>query len=684
MRWDHSCWRPLLLRYGFAVVAVGAIVLLKELVIPPLGRDAPFLLMLAPTLIAAWYGGLGPGIVSVVLGGLAVYYLFLPPYYDLMASPMATLHTLAFSATNFITAVLMASVQASRRRAEVAARRIEGMYTVSVAIGGTRSIQEITDVILHETIAACGATMVALYLASEGGESLRLMSHLGRDPQFLPLANLRPFSEVPFDSESPVALAARTRAVVFVQSEDEFRSRFPARYQEAQGLRIPPAFVCAPMIVHGHVIGVFGIAFERPRRIGTEERSWAQALAQDCGMAVERARLFERERRARIDAQEAARTKDEFLAVVSKELRAPLTTIVGWAHMLKSREATDHRTYRHGLDIIERCAQAQARLVEDILEMSRIVARKLRVEVKAIELAPLVSACVDEVRVKAAAKGLHLEKGPDVQAVVMGDRERLRQALHKVLVNAFRFTPPGGHVRVELEVRDRSAFVSVRDDGRGVAAHEMDRLFEPFRAGKSRAVRGERGLGLGLAIANYIVQEHHGALRIESPGPGHGSTATMELPLAEPTAGVLALSGEPRTTPAPLAGLRVLVVDDDNDAREALTEMLAAEGADVRPVPPARAAFDELTEFSPHVIVTDIDMPEQSQWFMRELRAMPPPLATIPALALTAQARPEDAERTRAAGYQRHLSKPPEPRALTDAVAELGAPGTCASTHCAD
>jgi K+-sensing histidine kinase KdpD/ActR/RegA family two-component response regulator len=685
MRLDPSRSRSLLLRYGFALLAVGFAVLLKRLVIPPIGSDAPFLLMLGPSLLAAWYGGLGPGIVAVVLSCVAVLYLFLAPYYDFHASPMATVHTIVFGVMSLAAVALMASVQASRRRAEVAARRIEGIYSVSIAIGGTRSIQEITDVILHEAVAACGASVVAIYLASEGGESLRLMTHLGRDPEYLPLVDLAKVKEVPFDAVGPVALAARTGAVVFVEDEDEFRARFPVRFEEAQGRHIPPAIVCAPMVVHGHVIGVFAIGFSRARRLGPEERSWAKALAQDCGMAVERARLFERERRARIDAQEAARTKDEFLAVVSKELRAPLTTIVGWAHMLKKRDASDQRTYRQGLDIIERCAQAQARLVEDILEMSRIVARKLRVDVKAIDLGPLVRACAEDVRVKAAGKGLQLEVDADVEAVVMGDRERFRQVLQKVLANALRFTPPGGHVRVELEVRDGRALVQVRDDGRGVASHELARLLEPFRSGKDRPERGERGLGLGLAIANYIVREHRGSLKVESPGPGRGTTTTIELPLAEPTAGMLALSDGSRKGDgvAKLTGIRVLVVDDDTDARQALAEMLAAEGADVRPAPPARVALEELKEFSPHVIVTDIEMPDQGHWFIREVRALPPPLATIPALALTNQSRPEDAERALAAGYQRQLPKPPEPRRLTEAIAQLGAPGACASTHCA-
>jgi CheY-like chemotaxis protein len=343
--------------------------------------------------------------------------------------------------------------------------------------------------------------------------------------------------------------------------------------------------------------------------------------------------------------------------------------------MLRKRPVTDRKRYEHGLDIIERSAQAQARLVEDVLDMSRISANKLKVEVQSVDFGSLVRSSVEQVRVKAAAKGLQMECNASTPALVVGDPERLRQVLQKVIGNAFRFTPPGGHVWVDLDVKDGCAFVRVRDDGRGIAGDQLPRVFEPFYSTNDSPLRRSRGLGLGLAIARYIVQEHRGMLRIESPGPGRGTTVTIELPIAQPTAGVLAVSepgGEERRV-APLARIRVLVVDDDTDARRTLTEMLMAEGADVRPTPSARAALDELRDFQPHVIVTDITMPDgDSLKFIREVRALPPPLATVPALALTAHARPGDAAAAAAAGYQRQLSKPPEPKALTEAIAQLG------------
>jgi CheY-like chemotaxis protein len=245
-------------------------------------------------------------------------------------------------------------------------------------------------------------------------------------------------------------------------------------------------------------------------------------------------------------------------------------------------------------------------------------------------------------------------------------------------MNAFRFTPPGGHVRVEMEVKQHRVFVCVHDDGRGADPRQLASALDAFRAIDSHT--GDRdggGLGLGLSIANFIVREHHGTLRIDSPGPGRGATVTIELPLAEPAAGPTALSrgSEALSGEQGLAGVRVLLVEDDTDEREVLTEMLTAEGARVCPSPSAKAALQELSDFSPDVIVSDIGMhDEDGRWLIQEVRSRPPPLGKVPAVALTARGHPEEAQAAKDAGYQRCLPKPPEPRALTEAIAKLGGP----------
>jgi signal transduction histidine kinase/CheY-like chemotaxis protein len=543
---------------------------------------------------------------------------------------------------------------------------------VSAALGAAQSIQEVAEVILREGLSAMHASGVALHLTCGPAGPLRLTAQRGVDPEVI-----ERFGEVPLDSESPPALAARSRAVVAVEGEEQLRERFPTLYSASPKPIRFPASLWTPMVVHGGVIGTLAFAFREPRRLSEEDCAWAQALGQDCGLAVERARLFETERRARLDAEEASRAKTEFLGIVSHELRTPLTSIVGWAHSLKKRRPEDRQFYEHGLDVIERSALAQARLVDDILDMSRIMANKLRIEVKPIDLGPIVRSCVDELQVVASARGVDLEMAAPVVANALADADRLRQVVYGVVWNAIKFTPAGGHVRVDMENRDLSAFIRVRDDGRGIAGGALRRVFEAFRRGDGTTMHREGGLGLGLAIAEYIVQEHHGSIHVESPGIGRGTTVTVQIPLAEPGAAALTARGaRAATREPPLTGVRLLLVEDDTDTREALAELLASEGAEVRQAASSRAGLDALNDFSPSVIVSDIGMPEEDGYaFMRKVRALGKPAASVPALALTAYGRPEDAQAAVAAGYQRHLAKPPQPRALTEAILLLGGAG---------
>lgn len=680
--------RPVWMRYGAAVALVGVFVLVKWLAafavqVPPLGRDAPFLLMLVPTLVAAWYGGVGPGILAASLGVVAVQFFFLAPYYDLHTDPGAAVHSVVYAIQGVLIAVFMATVQSSRVHAEVSARRMEGLYTVSAALGGARSVAEVTEVIVHETVAVLGADGVAVWFMAEDGRTLRKVMALGRTGGRFPGAPDRPesegpFYEIPMNAEGPVSLAARSRNVVVVEDREELHTRFPKVEQVAQGKFIPPALICAPMIVHDQIAGVLLVAFVHPRQVNTDERDWVKALAQDCGMSAQRARLLDTERRARVEAEEATHAKDEFLASVSNELRAPLTTIIGWAHLLRKEKSIDRSRYDHGLDVIERSAQAQARLVADIIEMSRIAARRLKVTVLPVDLAALVRKAVDELQVAAASSGIELEMNPSADATVIADPPRIAQVMQYVISNAFKSTPPGGHVRVRIQIGDHKACVHITDDGNGLDSAELERVFEAFRGGSATpAERGSsKGLGLAMPIAKHLVEEHRGRLRVTSPGPGQGTTVTVELPLAEPVAGVLAMDGKGRLREAafPLRGLRVLVVDDDPDAREVLSEMLASEGAELRSAASAALAIDQIGDFTPHVVVCDTGLPEEDGGaLVHRMRNLPAPLAKVPAVALIERAQPDHVKAAQAVGFQRQLSKPPDPRALIQAVAELGA-----------
>jgi K+-sensing histidine kinase KdpD len=682
MRSGQSQLRSFLLRYGVAVLSTGAIVGIKLLLPQSLREEAPFLLVVVTAVVSAWFGGVGPGLVAAMLGTGAVNWFLLPPQGQLTTDPRLIFHSFADAIQSAGAAILMGYVQSSRMRAEDAARRVQGVYTVASALGGTRSLQEIADVILHETVTVLNAGGVAIFETSKEDGSLRLTAHIGNDPRYLPLLDLPEIREVPIGSERPAALAARTRTLVFIESPEELNRRFPDIVAVAQGRPIPGALICAPMVVHDQVVGILDIGFARPRRLGSDDRAWAQTLAQDCGTAIERRRLLDEERRARIQATEASKAKDVFLGIVSAELRAPLTTIIGWAHVLKQHKR-DSARYEHGLDIIERSAQAQARLVDDILDMSRIAARRLKVEGKTLELPPLIKTCVEDVRVMSASKGVDLELEHMTSATVVGDSDRLREAICKVLSNAFRFTPPGGHIHVNMEVRQRRVFVVVEDDAKGPVPEQLAKAMTEFQKGDWGTGAREGSLGLALAIANYIVREHRGTLRLESAGDdGKGTRVTIELPLAEPTAGVMEVQGkgargdDKRGRPAPrLSGMRVLVIEDDTDEREVLAEMLAAEGANVATAISTSEAYEQVKEFEPDVVVYDVAVHDADGGaFAREITNRGAPKGPIPTLALTAHDRPEERQTAKQAGYRECLTKPPEPRVLTETIARLGAP----------
>jgi signal transduction histidine kinase len=655
-----------MLRYLFALVLVAVIVALTVAASPLLGPGGPLLLLLVPPLVATGYGGPGPGLLAAVLSSAAVFH-FLPLYEDGRLAPTGAAAA-AFGIENLVLMGGTSALRAARLRAEASAKRLAAAHAVSSALSNARSVREVTEAILHEGVAALGAIGAAVYLLQDPGGPLRLVARLSPDQR-----RSDGLKEIPLDVDFPIGLAAQTGQAIFFESLADLDRRCPRLLPDRRGALHPAGFY-APMIVHGRVIGILGVGFAKTRRFDAQERFWVQTLARDCGMAVERSRLFEAEQRARLDAEEANRAKDDFLGVASHELRAPLTSIVGWAHLLKKTPIEDGARHARGLDAIERSALAQARLVDDLLDVSRIAAGKLKIDAKPLRLAPLVRSCVEDVRGAATARGLTLEIGVEADAVLVGDFDRLRQVFGNLLSNALKFTPRGGHVHVETAITEGKCIVRVCDDGKGIPSGEIEHVFEPFHQVDSNAARREGGLGLGLAIVRYIVREHGGSVRVDSPGVGRGTTAMVELPVAEHLSGLVPVASVQNVAndAGALGGLRVLVVEDDADTREAVAEMLVARGAQVKRVPTAKAALVEVSKFLPNAIVSDIAMPdEDGYWLMRKLRTLPSGVATIPALALTAYSRPEDVRAAIAAGFQQHIVKPPEPRALADAVARL-------------
>ena len=400
-----------------------------------------------------------------------------------------------------------------------------------------------------------------------------------------------------------------------------------------------------------------------------QARAWESAARHEVELRTSAEALKERE----AQANAANRAKDEFLATLSHELRTPLNVVLGWIGMLRHDVLSEERASQ-ALEIIERNARQQAELIDDLLDVSRIITGKLRLNVRALELAPIVASVAESLRPSADAKGVHLEVGNQAQpSTVMGDPDRLRQTLWNLLSNALKFTPPGGTVSVRFESRDKKVIVRVLDTGIGIAPEFLPHVFERFVQADSTTTRAHSGVGLGLAIVRELIELHGGTVAARSRGPNQGSEFSITLPLfvAPQVAPEKTAAGEPAPT---LDGVRVLLIEDDPNTLEMLTEALRTGGAQVTAADSARRALDALTTASPHVIVSDIAMPgEDGLWLMHRIRGMPPPAGRIPAVALTALARKEDRERAMAAGFQVHLAKPVRLGDLRTVVATLAA-----------
>jgi PAS domain S-box-containing protein len=388
-------------------------------------------------------------------------------------------------------------------------------------------------------------------------------------------------------------------------------------------------------------------------------------------------RLLRQAEAAKADAEAANRMKDEFLAVVSHELRTPLNAIVGWAKILRSG-AVDRDDLTEGLESIHRNANMQAQLVEDLLDVSRIISGTLRLDVQRVNLAEVIEAAIAAVTPAAQAKGIRTEKVLDPLAgPVSGDPARLQQVVWNLLSNAVKFTPKGGKVQVLLERVNSHVEISVNDTGQGIRPEFLPHVFERFRQADSTTTRRFGGLGLGLAIVKQLVEMHGGDVRAQSPGEGQGSTFVVHLPIAI----IHEIPGQtqpgdpdecgPDGSRAKLDGLRVLVVDDEPDARSLLRHVLAECGAEVTLAGSAREAIEQLKAFRPDILVSDIGMPGEDGYdLLRHVRALHS-ATELPAAALTAFARAEDRKRALLAGFQTHVAKPVDPAELVAVVASL-------------
>ena len=434
-----------------------------------------------------------------------------------------------------------------------------------------------------------------------------------------------------------------------------------------------------PIVARGRTIGTITLAATHSgRRYTGADLAGATTLGERVGLAVDNARLFR-------EAQEANRMKDEFLATLTHELRTPLNAIVGWAHVLRGGPL-DKAVVARAVDTIDRNARTQTRLISDILDVSRIVTGTLRLNVGPVEMPLVAESALEAARPAAAAKEIRIEAEIDpLASPVSGDNDRLQQVVGNLLANAIKFTPKGGRVKVRLSRLESEVEIVVEDSGVGIAPEYLPRLFERFRHPDASTTRPHGGIGLGLAIVRHLVELHGGHVEAASGGRGQGATFRVRIPLLGMRGSVLGsrpglvharpAAGRAEGALPSLDGVRVLVVDDERDAREVIVAILEQRGARTFEASSVEEALAMLDEERPDVLVSDIGLPEEDGYsLMRRIRALPRERGGgIPAAALTAYARTEDRMQALLAGFQVHVPKPVQPSELIAVVFSLAA-----------
>jgi PAS domain S-box-containing protein len=518
---------------------------------------------------------------------------------------------------------------------------------------------------------------ISLY---DEARDVRTAQYAWGDGEEVDVSSLPP---MPLSSAGPNSQAVRTRQVVI--TNDYWKMKQAGRGQVGilvgpdNGLR-PQSSLVVPMATMGRIVGTVEVQSYENHAYREEHVTAMKMAANLAAVAIENMRLLQFETRAREAAEEASRLKDEFLATLSHELRTPLTAILGWSSMLRDSRL-DEKTFKMAVEIVERNARTQQQIVDDILDVSRIITGHLRFDTAPTDLRGVVEAAVDTVRHAAAAKNITLraEFEPGV-GPVMGDPRRLQQVVWNLLSNAVKFTPIGGGVRVAVAGEGAHALVTVNDTGSGISPAFMPYVFDRFRQGDQSTTRVHGGLGLGLSIVRHLVELHGGSVRAASEGEGLGSTFTVELPLLrnatvgmrdEPEAEEKFAVGNAQS--AILKGMSVLVVDDEPDALGLLKTLLEMKGARVTAVGSAAAAWGELEGDWPDLLLCDIGMPgEDGYQFIRRVRALETERGrALPSVALTAYAGEADRALALEAGFQLHVSKPVEPAALVNVIADL-------------
>jgi signal transduction histidine kinase/CheY-like chemotaxis protein len=486
----------------------------------------------------------------------------------------------------------------------------------------------------------------------------------------------RQFFESPQSSEAePVDLREVLVGVLSLLSEQGPPERQSLALDRAFGYA---SHLAVPLVGFDHHFGILFVGSTPPDAYTEEHLKLLSVVASQVAAYLSKLRLVEILTARSLELEAANQSKDEFLATLSHELRSPLTAIVGWTKLLRAGRLDEAAT-AHALEVIDRNAKHQAKLIEDILDMSRIITGKLRLDFQPVDLSRVIGAALESVRLMAEAKEIRITVLSQSTGLVLGDSSRLQQMVRNLLTNALKFTHRGGRVEVGLDREGSRVRLHVVDNGAGIHLDFLPHIFEPFRQADGSISRKHGGLGLGLALVRHLAVLHQGKVWAESAGEGRGATFTVDLPVLAARDEGLAVIGIRETqrdivpSSAELKGRSILIVDDDIDSLEMVTEILRQSGADVLTATSAGEAYELVQRERPDVLVADVGMPEEDGYaLLRKVRELAPECGgTIPAVALTGYASEEDRRQATLAGFQSHLSKPVEPTQLLTIVANL-------------
>ena len=679
--------------YGIGFVGIVVAVAVRLTLDPIFEMKSPFLLFSAAVVTASWFGGWRPGFLTTFLAALVGGTLFLSPVASFNAGHSGDALALGlFLIEGMFISLAASQLRSDRARAEQAvgamaelknAEKTANEFQLEIAtlsrlgltLGGQLDMGKLVKAVTDAGVAITGAAFGAfLYKDASAGWT-----------HFVSGAPPGTFVDFPLAQDAD-AFGSPFRGDV--RRTDDL-TKDPLYGENLPFKRMPPglsparSYLAAPVRSRsGDLIG--GLFFGHPDPAVFHERDerLVAGLAAHAAIGLDSAHLYREAQEARKAAEAASLVKDEFLATLSHELRTPLNAIVGWAHLLQLGQLTPGENHQ-AIDTIIRNATAQSQIIEELLDVSRIVTGKLRLDLRPVEIGAVVKAAIGTVTPAADAKSIQIQllQNP-AGSYVMGDPERIQQILWNLLSNAIKFTSKQGKVRMSVQSVDSHVEIVVVDNGLGIDAEFLPVIFNRFTQKDSSSTRSARGLGLGLAIARQLVELHGGTIAAESRGIGQGSTFTVRLPRSPVTSansieriysradGFVGMEGAPD-----LAGIHVLVVEDDDDARLLVKKVLEGQGAFVKAVSSGREALEVLGRERIDVLLSDIEMPGTDGYqLIRELRLRPSQQGgAVPAVALTAYARTEDRLRSLRAGFQLHLSKPVQPSELVTVVASLAA-----------